>query len=124
MALEEYVGSIIMELDGREVDIESVNESVTTGRRVVKTMNSTGRPKGYSKGMADYTLRVTAPVPRSGEIDWENVDGAKITIFPFDGDGKRESYLDCFSISVGSSYQVDGESKRDIEMMALRKVVE
>ncbi len=124
MALEEYVGSIVMEVDGQEIDIESVSETVTTGRKVVKTMNRTGRPKGYAKGMADYSLRVTAPIPLSGEIDWEGVDGAKITIYPQDAEGQRESYLDCFSISVGSSYQVDGESKRDIEMMALRKVKE
>lgn len=124
MALEEYVGSIIMELDGREVDIESISETITTGRRIVKTMNRTGRPKGYAKGMADYSLRITVFVPKEGEVDWENIDGAKVTIFPLDDGGQRTSYLDCFSTSVGSSYQVDGDSKRDIEIMALRKVNE
>lgn len=124
MALEDYVGSIVLEVDGQEIDIESVSETVATGRKVVKTMNSTGRPKGSAKGMADYGLRVTAPIPLKGEIDWENVVGAKITIYPLDATEKRESYLDCFTTEVGSSYQVDGESKRDITMTALRKVKE
>lgn len=125
MALEEYVGSIIMEIDGKEVDIASVDPTVATGRRVVKTMNRTGRPKGFAKGMADYSLRVTAPVPLNGEeIDWEAVAGAKITIFPLEDGGQRVSYLDCVTESVGESYKVDGESMRDIQMFALRKVNE
>lgn len=124
MALEQYIGSIILEIDGREIDIESLDESVKTGRKLVKTMNRSGRPKGYSKGMADYDLKLTVAVPLSGEIDWAAIDGAKITIFPLDSESDRISYLDCFTVDVGSSYNVEGEAKRNITMMALRRVVE
>ena len=41
MALEEYVGSIVLEIDGQEIDIESLDDSIKTGRKIVKTMNST-----------------------------------------------------------------------------------
>lgn len=124
MALEEYVGSIILEVDGQEIDIESLDETIVTGRKLVKTMNRSGRPKGYAKGMADYSLRLSVAVPLTGEIDWAAVDGAKITIYPQDSEGQRKSYLDCFTTEVGSQYTVEGEAKRNITMMALRLVNE
>lgn len=121
MALEEYLGAIILEIDGQEIDIESLDESVKTGRKIVKTMNRTGRPKGYARGMADYELKLTVAVPLTGEIDWAAIDGAKITIYPQDSTGKRVSYLDCFTVDVGSTYNVENEAKRNIGMMALRR---
>ena len=36
MALEEYAGSIVMEIDGVEVDIESLDTTNKTGRKLVK----------------------------------------------------------------------------------------
>ena len=46
MALEEYVGAIVMEVDGQEIEVTDLKEDVTTGRKLVKTMNKTGRAKG------------------------------------------------------------------------------
>jgi len=124
MALQEFVGAVVMELDGREVEIVSINPSVNTGRRLVKTMNKTGRPSGFSQGVAEIGLSLAAVIPTTGEpIDWENIEGAKITITPVAG-GKRQSYLDCFSVSVGRQYSVDNEARIDIQMQALRKVEE
>ena len=120
----EYVGDVVLELDGQEIDIESIEPTVNTGRTEVKTMNRTGRPKGFSKKMASYTLRAVIPIDVDDTVDWEGIENAKITIFPVDNEGKRTSYLDCFSTEVGESYQVDGESKRNVSFGALRKVVE
>ena len=124
MALEEYVGSIILEIDGQEIDIESLDDSIKTGRKIVKTMNSTGRPKGFAKGMADYDLKLTVAVPLSGEIDWAGITGAKITIYPQDATEKRVSFYDCFTLDVSSTYNVEGEAKRNITMQALKRQVE
>ncbi|MGC4076288.1 MAG: phage tail protein [Rubrivivax sp.] len=124
MALQEFVGAIVMEVDGREIEVVSVNPTVSTGRRLVRTMNRSGNAAGFSRGVTNYDLRVTAVVPRDGEpLDWENIEGAKITLAPIAG-GKRVSYLDCFSTQVGRQYEVDNEARVDIQMNALRKVEE
>lgn len=124
MALQEYLGAIVMEIDGQEVEIESLDVTHKTGRKLVKTMNRTGRAKGFSQGVEEYDLKVTAVIPASGEPDWARIEGAKITIYPTTTGGKRTSYLDCFTMDVGSKYSTDNEAKRDLTMAALREVVE
>lgn len=124
MSLQEYLGTIVMEINGQEIEIESCDTTSKTGRKLVKTMNKTGRAKGFARGIAEYDLKVTAVIPLTGDIDWEGIEGAKITIYPQTLGGKRTSYLDCFSIDVGEKYSVDNEAKRDISMGALRKVTE
>lgn len=125
MALQEFVGAIVMEIDGREIEVVSVNPTVGTGRRLVRTMNRSGNAAGFARGITSYDLRVTAVVPKDGEpIDWENIEGAKITLAPISGSGKRQSYLDCFTTQVGRTYEVDNEARIDIQMNALRKVEE
>jgi len=124
MALQEYLGSIVMEVDGREVDVESLDAKETTGRKRVTTMNRTGRAKGFAKGIKTFDLNLTVAIPLAGDLDWSAIEGAKITLYPLDNNGKRTSYLDCFTIDVGEKYTVDGEAKRDLTMAALRKVEE
>lgn len=124
MALQEYVGAVVMEVNGQEIEVVSISPSEDTGRKVVKTMNRSGRASGFAQGVAMFDLRLSAVIPVLGEpLDWAAIEGAKITIAPVAG-GKRTSYLDCFTISVGRSYQVDGEARIDISMSALRKVEE
>lgn len=124
MALIEYLGAIVMEIDGQEVEIESLDTKVMTGRKLVKTMNRTGRAKGFTKGVAEYTLNLTTVIPLTGDIDWAAIQGAKIVVYPQTVGGKRTSYVDCFTMDVGEKYQVDGEAKRDVTMQALNRIVE
>lgn len=125
MALQEFVGAIVMEVDGREIEVVSVNPTVNTGRKLVRTMNRSGNAAGFSRGVTNYDLRITAVVPKDGEpIVWENIEGAKITLAPIVGGGKRTSYLDCFTTQVGRTYETDNEARIDIQMNALRKVEE
>ena len=42
MALEEYVGAIVMEVDGQEIEVTDLKVDTNTGRKLVKTMNRTG----------------------------------------------------------------------------------
>jgi hypothetical protein len=124
MALEEYLGAIVMELDGREIEVESLDVTVKTGRKQVKTMNRTGRAKGFAQGTEEIALRMTVSIPKSGEPAWKDIAGAKVTIYPLAAAGSRTSYLDCFTTDVGAKYMVDGEAKRDLSLQALREVRE
>ena len=69
MALEEYVGAIVMEVDGQEIEVTDLKEDVTTGRKLVKTMNKTGRAKGFSRGIEEIQLTVTVVIPESGDLN-------------------------------------------------------
>ena len=83
MALEEYVGAVVVEIDGREIEAFSCSPSANTGRKPVKTMNRTQRIAGYTNGVYEYTLDLSVPVEADGDtIDWENVIDAKVVIYP------------------------------------------
>lgn len=122
--LEEYAGAASLEVDSKEVEITSISVQEGTGRKLVKTMNKAGRAKGFSRGIVTYELSVSAVIPLKGTpIDWANIEGAKLTVEAVGG-GQRYSYQDCFTISVGEKYQVDGEAMIDLNLAALRKVKE
>ena len=118
-----YASLGVIEVDGLEIELTQCKVNVTTGRKAVKTINRKGRVKGYAKGITEYTLSLTVAVPlNNNEPDWDNVDDARVTIE--EQDGSRTSYLNCFTTTVGSSYSVDNELVRDVEVVACDKVVE
>lgn len=124
MALQEYAGAIVLEVDGREIEVVSVDVKESTGRKLVKTMNRSRRAKGFARGIAEYTLNVTVPVDLDGKVNWAAIEGAKLSIDPLTPGGKRISYMDCFTLDVGEKYTVDNEAVRDVSMAALRKAEE
>ena len=120
-----YAGAIIMEVNGRDIEIVSLKPQTTTGRKPVKTMNRQGRVLGYADGVTEHKLSLTAAIPIDGsEIDWDNITKAKITIYPINKEERRISYLDCFSTECSEQYEADNEAKIDIEMIALHKILE
>ncbi len=124
MALDEFVGAVTLEIDGREIDLVSLSVQKSNGKRVVRTMNRSGNAAGLSRGVTQYELQCTVVIPQNGEEpDWDNIEGGKITREPIAG-GQRTSYLDCFTISVGETFSVDDEARRNITMIALREVKE
>ncbi|WP_047258002.1 hypothetical protein [Chromobacterium subtsugae] len=124
MALQEYAGAIVLDVDGQEVDVVDLNVTSKTGRKLVKTMNSTGRAKGFARGITEYELSITVVVPLTGDLNWEGIEGSKLTEYPLSSGGPRISYLDCFSTEVGEKYSTENEARRDIKLMSLRKVTE
>ena len=124
MALIEYAGAIVLEVDGKEVEVVDYGVTNKTGRKLVKTMNRTGRAKGFARGVGEYELSLTVVVPVAGDLDWGGIEGAKLTSFPNTEGGQRTSYLDCFTTEVGDKYSVDNEQRRDIKMNAIREVKE
>lgn len=111
-------------MDGQEIEVVSLNTTTRTGRKLVKTLNRTGRAKGYSKGIAEFDLKITVVVPEGDEPDWDSITDSRLTITPDMAGKQRTTYLGCFSTEVGESYSVDNELRRDISMGALRKVTE
>ncbi|MDO4434389.1 MAG: phage tail protein [Alysiella sp.] len=120
-----YAGAVIMEVNGRDIEIISIKPQTTTGRKPVKTMNRQGRVMGYADGVTEHKLSLTAAIPIDGtEIDWANITKAKITIYPINKEERRVSYLDCFTTECSEQYEADNEAKIDIEMIALHKIWE
>lgn len=124
MAIQEYAGAIVLEVDSTEYECTAFNPKVNTGRKLVKTMNSTGRAKGYMQGIATYTFTVTVVIPLGGDIEWANISDSKVTIYPLDNAGQRTTYQDCFVTGYSEKYTVDNEAVRDVEMCSLNKVDE
>lgn len=122
MAIE-YVGSIVLEVDGTAIDCVSVDATRNLGRKVVKTMNSQRRAQGIVETIRDYSLRVTVVIPKGPKAPvWDDIKGAKISLE--DDSGNRESYLDCCTVSIGAKYDAENEARIDLEMLALDYVKE
>lgn len=121
---DNYVGQIVLSLNGQDYEIKSLDHSLKTGRVVVKTMNRSGRPKGTAKGMEDHELRVSVAIPKSGEPNWRALLDGKITIEPVDGGGQRETWTGVALMEMGSKYQLEGEATRDLTLSALNYYTE
>lgn len=124
MAIKEYVGAIIMELDGKEVEVIDIDVTESTGMKPVKVMNRNRLIGGVAKGIKEYSLRVTVPIPFDDDTKWADIFGATITVFPSSPGGQRETYLDCCTSEVGKQYTVDNEARRTLTMFAVKKVDE
>ena len=120
---QEFASLGIVEVDGQEIDLTKLDVRVTTGGKPVKTINRKGRVKGFAKGITEYALSLTVAVPLNrAEPDWDNVTDGKVTVE--EENGKRRSYIGCFTTEVGTSYTVDNEEMRDLQMVALDMVEE
>lgn len=118
MALD-FDGEVVMEIDGKEIDIVSFDATIQTGNKPVRTMNSTGRAKGSARGMRSYTLKITAPAPAQGEYPWSRMKDAQIVTYPVGNPTKRTSYRGCNPTEIGARYSLDNEAVRDISLYAL-----
>jgi len=116
---DNFVGLIVLEINGTDYEVTSVEPSLKTGRQVVKTMNRTGRATGTARGIEEHELKVSVAIPKSGEPDWRALVDAKLTIYPVEGGGKRQTWTGCSLIEMGSKYQVEGEATRDLTIAAL-----
>lgn len=125
MAIKEYVGAVVLEVDGREVECASYSVTENTGMQPVKTMNRSRRIAGFSTGVATFEITASVPIPVDGdEIDWFNTFDVKMVIYPIRGNGTRTAYTGCVVQEVSPSYEAEGEAKRDIKLFAVDRVVE
>ncbi|GAA0411379.1 hypothetical protein GCM10008969_37770 [Pseudomonas veronii subsp. inensis] len=121
---DNYVGMIVLEINGTDYEVTSVEPTLKTGRKIVKTMNRTGKPTGTAKGIEEHDLKIAVPIPKKGEPDWRALIDAKLTIYPQDGGGERQTWTGCSLVEMGSKYQVEGEATRDLTIAALNYYTE
>lgn len=118
MPLKEYVGAIGLTIDGVDYEVVNFNVKHNTGRKVVKTMNRTGKALGFVRGVQTWEIDLTAAIPKEGNVQWVGVEGAVITVEPLGGGG-REIYRDCVVTEQGKKYDAEKEALVDVKLIAL-----
>ena len=116
---EQAVGSIVMSVDGQDYDCAKFSAKKTTGNKRIATMNRKMKVKYKSKGVTLYDLTCSVVIPNGKDtVDWDNIEDARISIESPDG-GFRETYTDCEVLDISDSYDVNGETMRDLTMFAM-----
>lgn len=119
----EFVGSVSLEFDSKEVEVIAFSVRVSTGRKPIVVI-SRKSGSGFANGVTVYELSITVAMPLGDEsIEWENIRKGKLTVDPLNG-GKRYSYRDCCCIDVSETYKLDGEAVKDIKLMSFDKFSE
>jgi hypothetical protein len=116
----DYVGEIQMEINGAEVDIVSFDDTFTSGKKPVPTMNKTRRPKGSTRGSEKVEWKITAPAQLVGGYKWRSMNNARIVTYPVETPSARTTYFDSNVTSVGKKYSLDNEMVQDISGYSLR----
>ena len=116
---EEAVGSIVMSVDGQEYDCSKFTSKKTTGNKRILTMNRKLKAKFKAKGITVYDLTCSVVIPDGKDtVDWDGVEGIRISIESPTG-GFRETYTDCEVQEYSDSYDVNGETMRDLTLYAM-----
>ena len=121
---QEYVGAVTLEIDGREYEVVDLSVTHSTGKKIVKTMNRLGKALGFCQGVETFEIDITAVVPIDDDYSWAKLDGAKISITPVSGNGRRVSYINCLATEIGDKYEAEGEARRSIKLLAQDRVEE
>lgn len=80
--------------------------------------------QGPRPGIPDFRLSVEVPIPTDGsEPDWLEIEGAKLTVVPIDGIGKREVFYGC-EVETMSSKPVENAAMRTLTITALDRKVQ
>lgn len=126
-----YVGAVVLEIDGVEFEAMDFQYNHNTGRRPLKTMNSSGRLKGYAKGVAEYNLNFTVPVLIEGNdsgdalaMEWKKISKGKLTYWPLERPEARTTLQDMFVMEANFSTSAEGEGTIAIVAAALGEINE
>jgi hypothetical protein len=122
IANKEYCGTQIMEVNGQEIELESIDPSHKTNAKAVLTMNSKGRALGSVCGINEYSLKIEVPVPvdQSQELNWRLVKNATITLYPQCGsNGTRTIYTGVTVEEVSEKYGTNKAATRSLTCHAL-----
>jgi hypothetical protein len=115
--MDEYVGLISFEADGRVADVVSVTPSSRTYRERIETMNGSG----FVKRRPQYGLTVVVAENNNFSKNpfWENMENGTLVIIY--KNGRREVYPQaaCLSASHGG-YSVNGNSEFTYEFMTAK----
>ena len=115
---EKAVGSIVMSVDGQEYDCSTLSVNQAINRKPIATMNRKQRIKFVASGIRTYEISCSVVIPDGKDsIDWAEVEDVRISVESPTGNF-RETYTDCGVTSIGSAYDVNGETKRDLTLYA------
>nr|WP_298892231.1 hypothetical protein [uncultured Acinetobacter sp.] len=121
---EEAVGTIVMSVDGNDYDVASLNVTQSVNNKPIPTMNRTQRQKFVASGVRTYELSASVVIPdRKDNVNWTEVKNVRISIESLTGN-HRETYVDCGITTIGTSYDVNGETRRDLTLYALDMIEE
>ncbi|RSP34197.1 hypothetical protein [Acinetobacter baumannii] len=116
---EDAVGSIVMSFNGLDYDVSRLGTNITTGSRPIATMNRQQRVKYKAKGITTYELTATVVIPDGKDtVQWLQVDDARISIESPSGN-YRETFIDCNVTTVGATYDLNGETVRELHLFCL-----
>lgn len=116
---EDAVGAIALSVNGLDYDCSRVQATITTGKRAIPTMNRKQRVKYKSKGITTYQLTISVVIPdKKDTVKWLDLEDGRLSIESPDGN-YRETFIDCNVTTVSQSYDVNGETMRDLEMFCL-----
>ncbi|RXS92973.1 hypothetical protein [Acinetobacter junii] len=111
---DELVGTVVLYVNGQEIDCASVSSSEQAGRKIVPTMNSKGRANKSAHTTKSGTLQIDAYIPKEGAIDWASISGATVIAEAIDG-GYREVWSGVGVVTVGKRFNLDGEATQSLE---------
>jgi len=121
---EESVGYVILSVDGQEFDCASFNPTKNSGKRPVPTMNRTGEVKHTAKGIKTYAVSIAVVIPDGKDpIDWLSIENGRLSSESETGNF-RETYIDVNIQTMGDTYDVNGEVRRNLEGFALSYINE
>lgn len=113
---------IVLTVNGLPViHCKSARPRTRTGKELVLGMSPDGAPIGNTDGSAQHTVDLTVYIPKVGDIPWELLEEAVLTIVSATG-GVPTVYSGGFVTEVGASYSEDAVATKDITMMFTRKV--
>ncbi|MDS7693796.1 hypothetical protein N7562_06290 [Acinetobacter soli] len=121
---EKAVGYIVLSINGEEYDCSTVNPTKNTGKRPIPTMNRTGEIRYTANGIKTYAVSVAVVVPDSKDtLDWMGVEDARLSIESESGNF-RETYIDFNVQEISDAYEVNGETRRNLQGFALSYINE
>jgi hypothetical protein len=111
---DEYIESIILEVNGAEItDFDEVTENEYEVRSVVNLMNKTG----FSKKTPRYGAKVKYVIPKNDTpFDFEGVEDGTLTIVQ--SDARRITYTGVFTAKIGEDSYADKAAMQTIEFGA------
>lgn len=126
-----YVGAVVLEVDGVEFEAMDFQYNHNTGRKPLKTMNSTGKLRGYAKGVAEYNLSFTVPMLVNDEAEgqdaaiyWKDINNGKLTYWPLERPDRRTTLQKMFVMEANFSTSAEGEGTISVTAAALGEIRE
>ncbi|WP_336937086.1 hypothetical protein [Acinetobacter modestus] len=115
MSDEELVGTIVLYVNGQEIDCSAVNTNEQGLRKLVPTMNSKGRANKSARTTSTGSIQIDVFIPKTGALNWTEISGATVIVESQEDGSYREVYSGVGINSVGKKFMVDGEATQTIE---------